>query len=210
MNDRPPLYPLAKLDLSEDADLSMMADAVYESRDELIAAKTGLGRRDFQLPVNWSLLGANEERESLNFRDDRNSGFTAAVFEKETTQGRRLTIAFRGSDELADWVGPNRVLAADGDLLGIAGLPSPATDATKRQAAKVQATLIGAWNPQFEKALDYALDVHRKYGADHAIEVTGHSLGGAHAQLAAYTFGWSGRTFDAPGAVNIIESQGLA
>lgn len=208
MNDRPPLYPPAKLDLSEDADLSMIADAVYESRDELISAKTGLGRRDFQLPVNWSLLGANEERESLNFRDDRNSGFTAAVFEKETTHGRRLAIAFRGSDELADWIGPNRALAADGDLLGIAGLPGPATDATKRQAASVQAALIGAWNPQFEKALNYALDVHRKYGADHAIEVTGHSLGGAHAQLAAYTFGWGGRTFDAPGAVNIIESQG--
>ncbi|MGN7917258.1 XVIPCD domain-containing protein [Lysobacter sp. 22409] len=207
MSSRPSLYPPAKFDLSEDADLSMMADAVYGARDELIVAKSGLGRKEYQLPTNWSLLGANEEREGLNFRDDRKSGFTAAVFEKETTEGRRLAIAFRGSDELADWIGPNRVLAADGDLLGTAGLPGPATEATKGQAAKAQVALIGAWNPQFEEALDYALDIHKKYGADHMIEVTGHSLGGAHAQLVAYTFGWGGRTFDAPGAVNVIESK---
>lgn len=205
---RSPSRPGAALSLANDAELSMLADAVYGSRDDLISAKSGLGHKEYDLPLNWSLLGDDEGRQPYNFRDDRRTGFTAAVFERAGDPDSRLVISFRGSDETRDWVGPNPRLAADGELLDLAGLPGPATDHTRRQMATLQTAVLSDWDPQFEAALDYALDIQKQYGSDHKIEVTGHSLGGAHAQIAAHTFGWGGRTFDAPGADNIINSEG--
>lgn len=200
--------PAATLNLANDADLSMMADAVYGTRDDLITAKSGLGQKDYCLPLNWSLLGGDEGRQSDNFRDDRRSGLTAAVFERAGDADGRLVISFRGSDERRDWIGPNLRLAADGELLEVAGLSGPATGHTKQQMAAIQTAVLSDWDPQFEAALDYAREIHGRYGREHKIEVTGHSLGGAHAQIVAHTFGWSGRTFDAPGAENIINSEG--
>lgn len=216
-----PTFPAAQLDLSYDSDLAMLSDAVYASKDDLISAKTGGGVKNAELPLNWSLLGGNERLERDNFRDDRATGLTAATFEIEGDLDKRLVIAFRGSDEAQDWLGPNVRLAADGDLLGAVGVSGPKTEHTQKQMGDVQRAAVDPisrvfgsdrgskdWDPQIEAALDYALAMHRKYGADHKIEVTGHSLGGAHAQIVAHTFGWGGRTFDAPGAKNIIESDG--
>lgn len=43
------------------------------------------------------------------------------------------------------------------------------------------------------------------YGYD--VKVTGHSLGGELAQVAAYTFGWDGASYDGPGAAHIVNSN---
>jgi len=215
-----PNFPGAQLDLRYDADLAQLSDAVYGSRDELILAKNA-GRQSIVLPVNWSLAGQMEDWEGSSFKDDRSTGLTAAVFEMSGDVDKRVVIAFRGSDEAQDWYGPNLRLAADGDLLGAIGVSGPKTEHTQRQMGDVQRAAVDPvsralgsdrgskdWDPQIEAALDYALAIQRKYGGDHKIEVTGHSLGGAHAQIVAHTFGWGGRTFDAPGAKNIIESEG--
>ena len=208
-----PAFPAARLNLQEDAAYAMLSDAVYASKAELIAAGRGQGR-DASLPERWSLLGVDAVQAD-NFEDKRHTGLTAAAFERQGDPDRRIVLAFRGSDEKEDWLGPNVQLALDGDLLGAAGLPGPQIDRTRKQMAEVQRAIAGAvtpgmqdWHPQFEEALNYALKIHREYGADHRIEVTGHSLGGAHAQVVAHTFGWGGRTFDAPGARNIIGSVG--
>lgn len=124
---------------------------------------------------------------------------------------KRIVIAVRGSDDPLDWKGPNIAVARDGELLDLMGAPAPATDRTRAQMARLQeAALPGdAWDPQFRQALDFAKGVRDRY-AQHGyrIEVTGHSAGGAHAQVISHTFGWGGRTFDAPGAANIVASQG--
>ncbi|MBD9367292.1 hypothetical protein IB242_01180 [Xanthomonas sp. XNM01] len=66
-----------------------------------------------------------------------------------------------------------------------------------------------AWHPQFGHALDFAREVRDTYATQgYRIEVVGHGTGGAHAQVIAQTFGWGGRSFDAPGAANIIDSNG--
>lgn len=213
-----PSFPGAQLDLQHDAVLARLSDAVYGSRDELILAKNA-GRQSIELPVNWNLVGRMEDWESSSFKDDRSTGLTAAAFEMPGDADRRVVIAFRGSDEAQDWYGPNVKLAADGDLLGAAGVSGPKTEHTQKQMGDVQRAAAGHisqasgrgskdWDPQIEAALNYALEIRNKYGADHNIEVTGHSLGGAHAQIVAHTFGWGGRTFDAPGAKNILESEG--
>lgn len=216
--DQNPIFPGAMLDLKEDAAYAMLSDAAYGDRANLIAARDGKSL-DYQLPAGWSLLGREESAQRDNFKDDRDSGLTVAAFEKLGDQEKRIVLAFRGSDEAQDWYGPNVKLAADGDLLGAIGAPSPKTAHTQKQFGDVQRVTADYldldrggkdWDPQMEAALSYALQMHRKYGADHKIEVTGHSLGGAHAQVVAHTFGWGGRTFDAPGAKNIIESEGYA
>lgn len=218
MSKGTPTFPAAQLDLSYDSDLAMLSDAVYASKAELAALTPPDG---VELPLNWSLLGDREWSNRDNFKDDRSTGLTAAAFEMSYDADKRIVIAFRGSDEAQDWLGPNVRLAADGDLLGAIGVSGPKTEHTQKQMGDVQRAAVDPigrvfgsdrgskdWDPQIEAALDYALAMQRKYGADHKIEVTGHSLGGAHAQIVAHTFGWGGRTFDAPGAKNIIESEG--
>lgn len=213
-----PNFPGAQLDLKYDAALAQLSDAVYGSRDELIIAKNA-GHQSIELPVNWNLVGKMEDWQGSSFKDDRSTGLTAAAFEMPGDANRRVVIAFRGSDEAQDWYGPNVKLAADGDLLGAAGVSGPKTEHTQKQMGDVQRVAAGHisqasgrgskdWDPQIEAALNYALEIQKKYGKDHQIEVTGHSLGGAHAQIVAHTFGWGGRTFDAPGAKNILESEG--
>lgn len=62
------------------------------------------------------------------------------------------------------------------------------------------ALTVGGDHPQFEAALQFALAIRDQYaGTASAISVTGHSLGGGLAQLAADVFGFGGMTFDAPG-----------
>lgn len=212
-----PIFPGAMLDLEEDAAYAMLSDAAYGDHADLVAARDGKSH-SYQLPERWSLLGQVESTQRDNFEDNRKNGLTVAAFEKQDDSERRIVLAFRGSDEAQDWYGPNIKLAADGDLLGAIGVSGPKTERTQKQMGDVQRSAVdhvaggfgrGAkdWDPQIEAALDYALEMQRKYGADHKIEVTGHSLGGAHAQIVAHTFGWGGRTFDAPGAKNIIESD---
>lgn len=137
------------------------------------------------------------------------SGFVAYAFVNDDQ--KRVVIAIRGSDNAPDWSGPNVALARDGELLDMLNLPSPGTDRTRAQFAKLQETLLPgeAWDPQFRQALDFAKAVRDRYEPmGYRIEPVGHSMGGAHAQVLSHTFGWGGRSFDAPGAANIVQSQG--
>ncbi len=64
-------------------------------------------------------------------------------------------------------------------------------------------------HPQFLEALKFGLAVRdearkRKIDASR-ITVTGHSLGGYLAQLAADVYGWGGQTFEAPGALEVTQ-----
>ena len=142
---------------------------------------------------------------------DRNvtGGLVAYAFVNDSH--KRVVIAIRGSDNLADWTGPNIALARDGELLDMLKLPSPGTDRTRAQMAALQEKLLpgDAWDPYFKDALDFALEVRNAYEPQgYRVDAVGHSLGGAGAQVVAHAFGWSGRSFDAPGAANIVESQG--
>ncbi|WP_152540925.1 hypothetical protein [Luteimonas huabeiensis] len=156
---------------------------------------------DQQAQASWT-VGLHENHNAT-------TGFVAYAFVNEAEQ--RVVIAVRGSDNAADWRGPNAALARDGELLELANLPAPATARTRAQMAAVQEALLPgeAWDPQFKQALEFARTVRDHYGAQgYRIETAGHSLGGAHAQLISHTFGWPGRSFDAPGAANIVESDG--
>ena len=97
------------------------------------------------------------------------SGFYAAAYQNVSTG--EIVIAFRGT-EFTD----------TGDL------------------AADSAILFDSEHRQFVDALEFALAVRDRYqGQGYSISVTGHSLGGALAQLTADVFGWGGETFDAPG-----------
>lgn len=149
----------------------------------------------------WWLLSSGDHNAT--------SGLVIHAFANDAE--KRIVIAVRGSDDPLDWKGPNIAVARDGELLDLIGAPAPATDRTRAQMARVQEALLpgDAWDPQFRQALDFAKRVQDTYGSQgYRIEVTGHSAGGAHAQVLSHTFGWGGRTFDAPGAANIVASDG--
>ncbi|MDD5297129.1 MAG: DUF2974 domain-containing protein [Rhodocyclaceae bacterium] len=58
---------------------------------------------------------------------------------------------------------------------------------------------IKSWDPQFTQALEFANRVQQA-NRDATITVTGHSLGGAMAELASQMFGFGGSTYDPGGA----------
>lgn len=161
------------------------------------------------LPLFSDSLGPQRWR-SLDGID--HSATTGLVIHSFVNQAeKRIVIAVRGSDDPLDWKGPNIAVARDGELLDLMGAPAPATDRTRAQMARLQEAVLpgDAWDPQFRQALDFAKRMHDTYGSQgYRIEVTGHSAGGAHAQVLSHTFGWGGRTFDAPGAANIVASDG--
>jgi len=149
-----------------------------------------------------------ERIDTRDFNDS--SGFVAHAFMQDRPD-KRIVLAIRGSDNAADWAGPNLAVSRDGELLDMLNLSSPGTDRTRAQMARVQEALLpgDAWDPQFRQALDFARELRDRYVPQgYRIEVTGHSLGGAPAQLISHTFGWNGRSFDAPGAANIVASKG--
>ena len=106
-----------------------------------------------------------------------NGEFEAVVY--TTSNHSQIVIAFRGSGaNLGDWAGANRALAGVG------------TD----------------WDYQFLSALNLTEAVKRAYpGA--AILVTGHSLGGSLAQVAAAMFRLDGAAFAPAGAENVVNSD---
>lgn len=108
--------------------------------------------------------------ESGDFPDIVAAGFYAAAYQNTVTQ--EIVIAYEGTFpawSLTDW-SANLALLVKGE------------------------------NPQFVAALQFAEEINSTYGGPNArITVTGHSLGGGLAQLAADVFGWGGVTFDAPG-----------
>lgn len=74
------------------------------------------------------------------------------------------------------------------------------------------ALTVGGDHPQFVAALEFANQINNTYGEQSGtiISVTGHSLGGGLAQLAADVFGFGGRTFDGPGMGQLTEGVAAA
>ena len=103
------------------------------------------------------------------------SGFYGAAY--QSTETGEIVIAYRGTEPWSDLY--KDLLTTDGKIAA------------------------GAEDQQFVDALAFAKDVQDTYqGLGNEISVTGHSLGGGLAQLAADTFGWGGVTFEAPGMGN--------
>jgi Ca2+-binding RTX toxin-like protein len=92
-------------------------------------------------------------------------------------KGDRIVIAYRGTDS------PSGDFDADTAI----GLIAP------------------AWDSQFDDALTFAENI-RVENPDCQISVTGHSLGGALAQVAAKMFHFEGAAFDPGGAANIADT----
>ena len=106
------------------------------------------------------------------------SGFYAAAYRNMATG--EIVIAFRGT-ELPDDLGD---LTADAAV---------ATDGEHQQ---------------FVDALEFARQIYEEYDQQsYTVTVTGHSLGGGLAQLAADVFGWDGVTFEAPGVGQLRDNQ---
>ncbi|HKJ87105.1 MAG TPA: hypothetical protein VKA48_01105 [Gammaproteobacteria bacterium] len=100
------------------------------------------------------------------------SGFYGAAYQNVATG--EIVIAYRGTEPWSDLF--KDLLTTDGKIAA------------------------GAEDQQFVDALAFAKNVQDTYqGLGNEISVTGHSLGGGLAQLAADTFGWDGVTFEAPG-----------
>lgn len=114
--------------------------------------------------------GWNRLTDSRDFPEITAPGFYAAVYQNIATG--EIVIAYRGT-----------TVSDSGDL-----------------GADIALTVSGE-HPQFEAALQFANQINSTYGEQPGvtISVTGHSLGGGLAQLAADVFGFGGTTFDAPG-----------
>ena len=208
-NVRIPPSPFESVDYRHELELARFSRVAYLDRADL-------SNRDERInPDHKHLfdesLGEQQWRHVSTHDFNDTTGFVGHAFVQDRPD-RRIVIAIRGSDALNDWTGPNFAVARDGELLDMVNLPGPVTATPKRQMAAIQeAALPGdAWHPQFRQALDFAAEIRDTYEAQgYRIEVTGHSGGGAHAQVISHTFGWHGRSFDAPGAANIVESRGF-
>lgn len=107
--------------------------------------------------------------------------FAAVIF--RNTEGQ-IAIAFRGTNGVGD-------IPADGSIL------------------------TGGWNSEFQKGMDLVQKVIKTESQDNKnfnnsqLLVTGHSLGGAIAQIVAYAYGLDGSTIDPGAAKRIVESDGF-
>ncbi|MFZ4702514.1 MAG: type I secretion C-terminal target domain-containing protein, partial [Candidatus Methylumidiphilus sp.] len=98
--------------------------------------------------------------------------------------GDIIAIAYRGTDNLTD------VISEDGDVRADRAIANPLAD----------------WTSQFDEAIKLAENIKSHNESSHIV-VTGHSLGGALAQVSAKMFGFAGATFDPGGAGNITQSD---
>ena len=100
-----------------------------------------------------------------------------AAYAYRNKETNEIVIAFRGTDDLGDWTGAN------------------------------QDILRGKWTPQMSLAMEFVNKVRNSDAAsDTHIYVTGHSLGGALAQLSSQMFGLDGMTLDPLAAEKLLHT----
>ncbi|MEN9375243.1 MAG: hypothetical protein RL710_400 [Pseudomonadota bacterium] len=108
--------------------------------------------------------------------------------------------------------GPFAAFAFKNDATGEVVLAYRGTDGLKDGIAD-KAILTGSWDTQFQQGLDFAQKVRKNtdiFGEGtnpNSLLVTGHSLGGALAQVVAYAFGLDGSTIDPGAAARIVQTQ---
>ena len=119
---------------------------------------------------------------SMKLANDKSPPFAAFAFKNDTTG--EVIIAYRGTDGIKD-------------------------------ASADAAILAGTWDSQFKQGLDFAKSVRDNQSIfpdgpeTSKIFVTGHSLGGAIAQIVAYAFGFDGSTIDPGAAARIVQTRGF-
>lgn len=112
---------------------------------------------------------------------DESGAFFGVAFKNEATN--QVIIAYRGTDGLTDG-------GADASIF------------------------TGSWNDQFQQGMNFVQSVKALPGFENIsnanILVTGHSLGGAIAQIVVYAYGFDGSTIDPGGAGRIVNTPEFA
>ena len=109
---------------------------------------------------------------------------------------------------------PFAAFAFKNDVTGEVVIAYRGTDGIKDGAADL-AILRGTWDAQFKQGMDFAKSVRDSdqifpNGPDTSkILVTGHSLGGAIAQVTARAYGLDGSTIDPGAAASIVQTAGF-
>ncbi|MEI8326570.1 MAG: hypothetical protein WCH44_14625, partial [Betaproteobacteria bacterium] len=133
------------------------------------------------------------------FTSTNGSGFDGALY-KDPSSGKYV-IAFAGSVQLgADWMGADPTLAA-------------------QATTTLVGEWAGSWHPQMTDALNFAYAAVKTIYTDlkhlgndnptmddirAVLDVTGHSLGGALAEMVAKFFGLGGANIDGPGVTTLV------
>lgn len=175
---------------------------VYDSHEEITRGRDAGG--EYKFPEGWAQV-----RGSNGFIDaNQESGLVTASFVDD--KRKQVIIAFRGTDNLKDLVGPDLALIADGQLAKEVGIPVR-SDRVQGQTEELQKRAMPDWDHQFAQALDYTGAIARKYEAlGYQVQVTGHGLGGSLAQVASQVYDLRGSAFDPAGAANVLASDGFA
>lgn len=105
------------------------------------------------------------------------SGYCAKAY--SSTDGEQVVLAIAGTDDVQDWI-------ADGTFINPLGVPTE------------------KFKSYIDKAVENLISLKNKY-PNAKITLTGHSLGGAIAQILANASGINATTFNAPGAAQTIK-----
>ncbi|MDO8767168.1 MAG: hypothetical protein Q7K57_00355, partial [Burkholderiaceae bacterium] len=145
-------------------------------KDALLSQFSVLAYKNTQFLSNSANLPSGWE---LKLANDQSPPFAAFAFKNAATG--EVVIAYRGTDGLKD---------------GSADL----------------AILSGSWDPQFQQGMDFVAKVQGDRAIfplgtnPNTLLVTGHSLGGAIAQIVAKAFGLDGSTIDSGAASRIVQT----
>lgn len=131
------------------------------------------------LPVDFGKWQKIPFDGDINGLNNPLSGFQASVWVNHDTQ--QIVMGIAGTNDLVD------VLSWPTALLGTV---TPHIEDTVAAGKRVN-DLVAGDGPY----------------AGYSVQVTGHSLGGEMAQIVADTFGWSGVSFDGPGAKRVVDGD---